>query len=245
MNQSWKDNIFFTLVEPQEPGNIGAAARAIQNMGFRNLSLVNPVYFRTKEAKRMACQGYDLMKKATVYDNFDDAINDKHLIIGATRRLGARRGMIVRLKDSVKKIISAAQKNRVAVLFGRERNGLTNREINECGLLVTIPSDPETPSLNLAQSVLLVAYELSQKSYKTALPELVEHENLPHLYERIETSLKLLEYIPRGDRDLEKKIMKNLKHLIGRSGLTEWELNMIYGICSQVERKLKISMQSK
>jgi TrmH family RNA methyltransferase len=245
MSQSWKDNVFFTLIEPQEPGNIGSSARAMQNMGFRNLALVNPVYFRTKEAKRMACQGYDLLKKAVVYARFDDAIHDKHLIVGTTRRLGTRRGMIVPLRDSIRKIISAAQKNRVAVLFGRERNGLTNREVNECGLLVTIPSDPDTPSLNLAQSVLLVAYELSQKSYKTALPELVEQGKLPHLYERIESSLKLLEYIPRGDRDLEKKIMKNLKHLIGRYGLTEWELNMIYGICSQVERKIKLSAQSK
>jgi TrmH family RNA methyltransferase len=206
-------------------------------MGFRNLELVNPVYFRTKEAKWMACQGYDLLKQATVYTKFHDAIHDKNLIIGTTRRLGARRGLIVPLKDSVKKIISASQKNRVAVLFGRERIGLTNREVNECGLLITIPSDPRAPSLNLAQSVLLVAYELSQKSYKKELPELVEHEKLPHLYERIESSLRLLEYIPRGDRDLEKKIMKNLKHLISRSGLTEWELNMLYGICSQIERK--------
>jgi TrmH family RNA methyltransferase len=239
MNPSWKDNVFFILVEPQKPGNIGAAARALQNTGFSNLELVNPVYFRTKEAKWMACQRYDLLKQAKVYEKFDEAIHDKHLIVGTTRRLGARRGLIVPLKDSVRKIISAAQKNRVAVLFGRERNGLTNREVDECGLLVTIPSAPENPSLNLAQSVLLVAYELSQKSYKTALPELVDHEQLPPLYDRIESILQRLEFIPRGDRNLEKKIMKNLKHLIGRSGLTEWELNMLYGICSQVERKLK------
>ncbi|MBS1112917.1 MAG: TrmH family methyltransferase [Nitrospirae bacterium] len=82
MNPSWKDNISFILVEPQEPGNIGAAARALQNMGFRNLELVNPGYFRTKEAKRMSCQGYDLLKQATVHAQFSDAIDDKHLIVG-------------------------------------------------------------------------------------------------------------------------------------------------------------------
>jgi len=239
MNPSWKDNISFILVEPQEPGNIGAAARALQNMGFRNLELVNPGYFRTKEAKRMSCQGYDLLKQATVHAQFSDAIDDKHLIVGTTRRLGQRRGLIVPLRDSVRKIITAAGRNNVAIIFGRERNGLTNQEVNECGLLVTIPSEPETPSLNLAQSVLLVAYELSQKSYKTALPELVKHEKVTALCEKIESTLKLLEFIPRGDRDLEKKIMKNLKHLIGRSGLTGWELKMLYGICSQIERKLK------
>lgn len=239
MESFWKDNVSFILVEPREPGNIGAAARAMQNMGFGRLELVNPVYFCTKEAKWMACQGYDILKKATVHATFDDAIHDKHLVVGTTRRLGTRRGMIIRLEDSIVKIISAAKKNRVALLFGRERNGLTNREVNECGLLITIPSEPATPSLNLAQSVLLVAYELSRRSYKMALPELVVQERLPHLFARIKETLSILEYIPRGDRDLEKKIMKNLKHLIGRSGLTEWELNMLHGICSQVERKLQ------
>jgi len=238
----WKDNVSFILVDPQEPGNIGAAARALQNMGFRNLELVTPGNFRTKEARRMAHQAYNLLKQAPVYAKFDDAILDKHLIVGTTRRLGTRRGLIVPLKESVRKIITTAKKNKVAIAFGRERNGLTNQEVNECGLLVTIPSEPETPSLNLAQSVLLVAYELSQKSYKTALPELVKHEKVAALYKKIESTLKLLAYIPRGDRDLGKQIMRNLKHLIGRSGLTEWELNMIYGICSQIEKKLKESI---
>jgi tRNA C32,U32 (ribose-2'-O)-methylase TrmJ len=94
--------------------------------------------------------------------------------------------------------------------------------------------------LNLAQSVLIVAYELSRKAYKTDLPALVEHKGLENLYKHIQTTLKLLEYIPRGDRDLESKIMRNIKHLIGRAGLTDWELNMLYGICSQVERRICI-----
>jgi TrmH family RNA methyltransferase len=243
----WKDNIFFILVEPQQPGNIGAAARALQNMGFRNLELVNPIYFLTKEARRMAYQAYNLLKQAPVYAEFDDAIHDKHLIVGTTRRLGTRMGLIVSLKDSVRRIITTAKRNKVAIVFGRERNGLTNQEVTQCGFLVTIPSEPETPSLNLAQSVLLVAYELSQKAYKTASPELVKHENVIALYEKIASTLKLLAYIPRGDRDLEKQIIRNMKHLIGRAGLTEWELNMLYGICSQVEKKLKesVSLGSK
>jgi tRNA C32,U32 (ribose-2'-O)-methylase TrmJ len=73
--------------------------------------------------------------------------------------------------------------------------------------------------------------------------ELVKSEKVSLLYEKIASTLKLLEYIPRGDRDLEKKIMKNLKHLIGRSGLTEWELKMLYGICSQIERKIKTQIR--
>jgi TrmH family RNA methyltransferase len=236
---SWKDNISFILVEPQDPGNMGSAARALKNMGFNHLELVNPAHFHRKEARWLACQAYDMLKHATVHANFEDAIKDKSLVAGATRRLGKRRGLIVPVRDSVKRIVTAAKKNKVAILFGRERNGLTNEEIDECGLLITIPSEPDTPSLNLAQSVMLVAYELSQKTYKTSLPELVDHNELGPLYKKIESTLKLLEFIPRGDADIEKKILKNLKHLIGRSGLTEWELKMLYGICTQVEHKVK------
>jgi tRNA C32,U32 (ribose-2'-O)-methylase TrmJ len=85
---------------------------------------------------------------------------------------------------------------------------------------------------------MLTAYELSQKTYKTELPELIKQKELEPLYDKIESTLKLLEFIPRGDANLEKKILKNLKHLIGRAGLTEWELKMLFGICSQVEHKM-------
>ncbi len=71
-------NIFFVLIEPQEPGNIGSAARAIKNMGFENLELINPVYFLTKEAEWMACQAYDIVKKAIVYPTINEAIKDKN-----------------------------------------------------------------------------------------------------------------------------------------------------------------------
>ena len=238
--KNWKDNISFILIEPGEPGNIGAVARAMKNMGFHNLELVKPCEYLTGEARYMACSAVDILKKAQVHETFNEAIKQKKLIIGATRRIGKRRGLIVSLPESVKNIITAARKNNVAVLFGRERNGLINKEIEMCGGLVTIPSDPAAPSLNLAQSVMLVAYELSkQSSYESAFPSLVKNEQITPLYKRIQETLKSLDYIPRGDRDLEKKIMSNIRHLIGRSGLTEWELNMLYGICAQIDKKTK------
>ncbi|MBI4685123.1 MAG: RNA methyltransferase [Nitrospirae bacterium] len=237
--KDWKDNISFVLVEPKEPGNIGASARAMKNMGFQTLELVKPKRFMTDEAKWMACNSLDVLENAIVHLSLRDAIKNKSLIIGTTRRLGKRRGLILQLRDSIKKIISAAKKNKVALLFGREDKGLNNKEVEECGFLITIPSEPSMPSLNLAQSVLLVAYELSQKTYKAETPSLVLHEKLETLYTHIRSTLKMLEYIPRGNRDIEVRIMRNLKHLIGRSGLTDWELQMLHGICSQVEKRLK------
>lgn len=124
-------------------------------------------------------------------------------------------------------------------MFGREDKGLRNKETEECGFLITIPTDFSSPSLNLAQSILLVAYELSQKVYSGTTPVIVNHEELENFYNHINSTIEVLEYMPRGNRDLGMKIMRNLKHLIGRTGLTDWELRMLYGICSQVEKKVK------
>lgn len=108
--------------------------------------------------------------------------------------------------------------------------------------LITIPTSREQPSLNLAHAVLIIAYELSKAGYKQKSEEkisLINHEELTNLYSRISGIFKLLEYIPKGDRNLESKIMHNLKHFIGRAGITEWELKMLHGICSQLEKKIK------
>ena len=234
----WKGNISFILVGTKEPGNIGASARAIKNMGFTRLELVKPLSFMTDETKRMACNAFDILAKTQVYRNLDDALREKTLVVGATRRLGKKRGLILPLEEGVKKIIASAKKNRVAILFGREDKGLDNREVEECGFLITIPSDPSSPSLNLAQSVLLVAYELGRKTYKGQFPRAVTRAELETLHRHIHDTLKLLDYIPRGSRDLEARIMRNLKRLIARAGLTDWELKMLHGICRQIEIKL-------
>ena len=235
----WKDNVFFVLVEPREPGNIGASARAMKNMGFTNLEIIRPRQFKTEEARSMACNATDVLEVATVCPDLAQSLREKKLVVGTTRRLGKRRGVILPLKEGIRKIASVAKCNKVAILFGREDKGLNNKEVEECGFLITIPADPSSPSLNLAQSVLLVAYELSSKIYKIEMPELVVQEQLWQLYAHIESALRLLEYVPRGDRDLEKRIMRNVKHLIGRAGLTEWELKMLRGICTQVEKRMR------
>lgn len=245
--KNWKDNIYFILVEPRESGNIGASARAIKNMGFKNLCLVNPPSVITDEARRLACNAMDVLNSAETYDNLKNAIRDKSIIVGTTRRKGRRRGVILPIEQGTKRLSDVAHDNRVAILFGREDRGLFNEEVEECGLLITIPTSKEQPSLNLAQAVLVVAYELSKAEYaggkgQGAVGErqkMVNHKDLASLYEKISKTLKLLEYIPKGDRNLEKKIMQNLKHFIGRAGLTEWELKMLHGICSQIEKKIK------
>ena len=229
----------FVLVAPKEPGNIGSSARAIRNMGFRTLELVNPCGFLSGDARKMAHNAVDILERAVAHTDLRDAIRDKCLVAGTTRRTGRHRGLVLPLKTAAEKIIPKAGKNKVAILFGREDKGLKNKEAEECDFLITIPTDSRSPSLNLSQSVMLVAYELGQASYKADPRALIARKEMEELFGHVRSTLRLLDYVPRGKRDIEEKIMRNLRHLIGKTGLTEWELKMLRGLCAQVEKKLR------
>lgn len=257
--KDWKDNIYFVLVEPKEPGNIGASARAIKNMGFRNLCLVGPPSEMTAEAQWLAHNALDILESAEVFESLGDAIKDKAIVVGTTRRTGKRRGVILPVDQGVVRLSEMACSNKIAILFGREDKGLLNEEVAECGFLLKIPTSKVHRSLNLAQAVLIVAYELLKTEYGTAGEQavksktdlkgqharsrghsdaFVDHENMSAIFARMAGALKALEYLPRGDRDIEKKIMQNLKYFIARAGITDWEMKMLYGICSRIEEKI-------
>ena len=150
--------------------------------------------------------------------------------------------------------------NRVAILFGSEDKGLSNEEVAACGLMFNIPTSREHRSLNLSQAVLIIAYELlkaensrrqttsqtfcrsgmlAQLMSKPVDPAvLVSQEKMKALYSRMTDTLKQLEYLPRGNTALEAKIMQNLKYFIARAGITDREMRMLYGLCSQIEKKI-------
>jgi TrmH family RNA methyltransferase len=235
----WKDNIFYVLLEPQEPGNIGASARALKNMGFGNLLLVNPGEFLTDEARNMACRAKDVLERAVSFPDIFEAIKDKHLIVGTSRRRGKARGRFLPFDEGICRIRETSERNKVAVIFGRENIGLTNAESSQCGFILTIPTDVGFPSINLAQSVLLIAYELNKTAVQKECAELLDQAEMNRLYKRIRSVLNLLEYMPQGDRDLEEDIMQNIRQLFNRAGLTEWEMNMLHGLCTQIEKKVK------
>lgn len=250
--KDWRDNVTFVLVEPRESGNIGASARAMKNMGFAHLDLVRPPDRLSDEAMWFARNALDVLQGATHFSTLREATQDKALVVGTTRRTGKRRGMILPVEEGAKKIMTVARANRVAVLFGREDRGLYNEEVEECGFLLTIPTSRGQRSLNLAQAVLIVGYELAKAGYREEgdgqeetpsrrsepFPVLVSHEDLNTLFERIARVIDILGYLPRGDRDLERKILVNLKYFIGRAGLTKWELGMLLGLLSQVEKRI-------
>ena len=251
--KNWKDNISFVLVEPREPGNIGASARAIKNMGFNNLCLVNPPVFKTEEAQRFAHGAGDILDSALTFSSIRDVVGNKHFVVGTSRRRGRRRGAFMPVEKGAQRLSEIARADKIAILFGREDRGLFNEEVDECGFMMTIPASRKQPSLNIAQAVMIIAYELSKagvskkgikdKNVNEALvtadpPKTVSQQELACLYDRMEKAFKILEYIPPEDSFLERKIMQNLKHCLGRLGLTDWEFNMFHGICKQIEKKL-------
>ena len=255
--KAWQDNIYFILVEPKEPGNIGASARAIKNMGFRNLCLVNPPSEMNDEGRWFARNAHDVLDSVMIYRSVADAVRDKSIVVGTTRRRGKKRGIIMPADEGASRIYRIAGGNKIAILFGREARGLLNEEVEECGFMLSIPSSRLQPSLNLSHAVLIVAYELFRAEYGrpepvaggqgpyvvgpdiSPVPALAGHGEVADLCESISESLEILEYIKRGDRNIKKKIMVNVKHFIGRAGLTEWELKMLRGLCHQVKKKVE------
>ena len=122
--KNWKDNVFFVLVEPREPGNIGASARAIKNMGFKNLCLVRPLSEITDEARWLAHNALDILESARVFDSLEEAVRDKSIVVGTTRRTGKNRGLSMPVQDGCEFLLQRRGENRVAILFGREDKGL-------------------------------------------------------------------------------------------------------------------------
>lgn len=235
----WKDNISFILIDTMESGNIGAAARSLKNCGFSVLELVRPREFPSKEAGWFAHGAEDILSTVKVYPELALALKDKSLIIGTTRRTGKKRGLIYPVREAVEKIRCFSENNRVALLFGREDRGLTNDEAAECSFMISIPSSTKHPSFNLAQAVLIIAYEISSTTYTSKpTPATISNEELSTLFKRLRNLMKMAGYVPKGIRDEENQIMADLKRLISRAAVTEREARMLHGIISQIEAGL-------
>ena len=235
----WKNNISFILVETMETGNIGASARALKNLGFSKLELVRPGKFPSDEAGWFAHGAEDVLSNIEVFPDLKSAMADKSVIIGTTRRIGKKRGQPYPVRKAAERIRELAVNNRIALLFGRENRGLKNEETAECSFMINIPAAPENPSFNLAQAVLIVAYELSYTSYTVnAPPGIISNADFLNLFQRLGNIMKMAGYEPKGIRDNEKEIMMDLKRLMSRAAMTEREAHMIHGIISQIEENL-------
>jgi tRNA/rRNA methyltransferase len=229
-----REKFAFVLFRPQSAGNIGAAARALKNMGFDDLRLVAPGPLNNREAAAMAVHADDVLARATVYPDLAAALADCSVAVGTTSRRGGYRRRAHPLRAAAAELNAIAGSNKIAIVFGREDHGLTNHELKLCNRLITIPTAPEYPSLNLAQAVVVVAYELmmaSEESPSARAPLLAPAAISDPMLVRMEEALVSIGFIPDDNPD---HIMLAIREIFGRSGLTAREVEILNGIARQM-----------
>ncbi len=229
-------NIRVVLVGTTHPGNIGATARAMKVMGLERLYLVSPSKFPSGEATAMASSADDILADAVVVDDFMDAIAGCPLVLGTTARLRSLPQPLFDPRTAAGKAVVEAGKHEVALVFGREKSGLDNEEVKHCHWLVNIPTSEQYSSLNLAQAVQILAYEvhlalLGGGPGETPPPDWqpVDPERLEFFFRRLEESLLAIRFLnPRQP----KRLMQRLRRLYLRARPDENELNILNGIVS-------------
>ena len=147
------------LVEPENPDNIGAVARAMKNMGLRNLRLVKPPRGWKRRGRKMAMKARDTLESARVFETVKEAVSDARLVIGTTRRMGPKRGLFIPFQTALQKLTAMPQ-SRAAILFGKESKGLSNRDLAMCDWVTTLPSHSDYSSINLAQAVMIIGFSI-------------------------------------------------------------------------------------
>ncbi len=235
------NNFYIILVEPAFASNIGSVARAMKNMGFYNLRIVNPQEGITEESYKLASNADDILDNANIFDNFIDSVNDLNFLIATTARRGKRR-KIYSIKDTCSFLTNLTKSCKIGIVFGREKNGLKNEEIQVCNLITFIPTNDEYSSLNLAQSVLIVCYEIFNKfinfklneDEKIYLPEIKEKEDF---FNRLRDFLFEIDYMTDNDADFK---MRGLRRFFNRFFMTKKELHMLLGVMRQVRNYQKI-----
>lgn len=226
------------LVEPQGARNIGSVSRAMLNYGLNDLRLVNPqVDHLTFEARQMAVKAAPLLDNARVFSSLNEALADSVLSIGTTRRFGRYREDLLHPDEAARQLLEVAGLGPTALVFGREDKGLTTAELDLCQQLLTIPSNPDLPSLNLAQAVVICLYELNKMRGRLSgcthgRQKLAANHELEDLYQHLRRSLVHIGYLNPQNPD---HILRSFRRLLGRSGLSPREVRILRGLCNQID----------
>lgn len=241
------ENIRIVMVNTSHPGNIGAAARAMKNMNLEQLYLVDPVDFPSTEAASRATHAVDIINSAVVTASLEEAIADCSLVIGTSARQRTLNWVVEKPHQMALSAIEQCQSADapVAIVFGRERTGLTNQELALCHRLVHIPTNPDCSSLNVAAAVQVIAYELFttlQEQQAESLVEKPEGDDQAALAGQIQT---LHQHLQEVMSDIEffgsnnpENVMRRLQIFLNRAQPSRRELNILHGILTAMQRKL-------
>lgn len=229
------NDIRIVLVRPQGADNVGAAARAMKNMGLRRLVLVEPAIRRLADASAMAVHARDVLEAARIAPSLAEAVADCCLVVGTTCRDGLYRADSCPPHELAPLIVARAERAPVALVFGPEDHGLSNEDLKLCQRLITIDTDPEYASLNLAQAVLLCCYEL-RRACGAERPrddlDLATSYEIELTLERLKAAFLEIGFLHRDNPD---HIMFAFRRLLGRAGLEKRDARILMGVARQIE----------
>ena len=240
-NPTALQKIRIVLMQTSHPGNIGATARAMKNMGLEKLYLVQPKQPNSLQAVSRAAGALDVLDRAVIVDTLDEAIADCVWVAGTSARLRTIEWPILEPRECVAQALEYIDEGDIALVFGRENSGLTNEEMEKCNALLHIPTNPEYSSLNVAAAVQVVCYECrlallagkaeksrGKKHIKDAPASVAQREGL---YQHMYDALMQIDFFGTSNPDV---IMRRLKGLFNRAQMTQREVGILRGVCKAI-----------
>lgn len=235
-------SIRIVLVATSHPGNIGSTARAMKTMGLHSLYLVRPKSFPDSKANEMAAGADDVLNDACIVDTMEEALVGCQLILATSAR---PRGLSLPglIPSSAADLIGSKSDNtQIAVVFGREHAGLTNEELLKCHYHINIPSNPDYSSLNLAQAVQIIAYELRMKllapkaEVSLHMDEEATADEIEQFYDHLKDVFVEIQFLKASN---PRRLMQRVRRLFNRVQLEKMEVSILRGMLSQVQKSLE------
>ena len=232
-------NIHIVLVNTSHPGNIGATARAMKTMGFKNMSLVSPKMFPSPEADALAVGCKDILKNAKCFDDISSAIESSNVNIGFSARPRRATIPVLSIDEAINYIV---ENNNLTInlIFGNESSGLSNNELLLCDYIVSLPTHKDYSSLNLSAAVQILTYELHKKS--------IENQSVNKVQSKLATSKErnfyinsLIELLKNTNFITHKNhisLTQKIHILFNKANLEKEEVNMLMGIISSIHKKI-------
>lgn len=241
-------NIRIVLINTFHPGNVGAIARAMKNMGLSNLYLVDPNDYPSEEATSRAAGAVDLLENATIVPTFEEAISDCSLVIGTSARHRTFQLPIMNARECAESAVIEATNQPIAIVFGREKTGLLNDEIAQCHRQVYIDANDEYPVLNISQAVQIVAYEIWMANQNKDTKSNVEVAEYPRkgdmdlFHTHLEETLYDINFVIKNHPG---KVLEKLQRFFNRSRPEKSELGILRGVLAAVQRETEKARSSK
>ena len=239
-----KPKIAVVLVGAMGDANIGAVARAMKNFGLCDLRLVECCEHLTKAAYMYAVDARDVLEAARLFPTLNEALAESSTAVAFTRRIGKMRRCRMAVAKLPAWVAGRGGAGKTALVFGREDQGLTNEEVRMCDAIVRIPSSAALPSLNLAQSVLVAAYELftnapgssraGKRPASSGEERFVQRREIMRLLRNMNKTLEALGYDDGPPHELRTRILHQLERIFGRAGLTPRDAGMFEGLSARI-----------